>query len=98
MSLIYYVYAYCRRADGTPYYIGKGCNGRAYKKHNRISTPNDKSFIVFMETNLTELGALALERRYIRWYRGGGHLVGGSSTPRGHPPVGCSSGPGSCWG
>jgi hypothetical protein len=64
---IYYVYAYLRKDDGTPYYIGKGKNDRVYKKHS-VSVPKDKSFIVFMETKLSDIGAIALERRYIRWY------------------------------
>lgn len=63
----YYVYAYLR-LDGTPYYIGKGCNKRAYGKHQHIPVPKDKSRIVFLETNLSNVGACALERRYIRWY------------------------------
>jgi hypothetical protein len=63
----YYVYAYLR-SNGTPYYIGKGCNKRAYKDHGHIHVPKDKSRIIFLETNLSNVGACALERRYIRWY------------------------------
>lgn len=70
---IYYVYAYLRSKDsatakaGTPYYIGKGCGRRIYERHS-VSVPNDSANIVFLERNLTEVGALALERRMIRWY------------------------------
>jgi hypothetical protein len=63
----YYVYAYLRE-DGTPYYIGKGKNDRAWNKRGHTTSLPPKNRIVLMEINLTNLGALALERRYIRWY------------------------------
>ena len=65
---IYYVYAYLRSSDNTPYYIGKGKGTRAYDSYHKVSVPKDKSKIVFLEMNLTNVGACALERRYIRWY------------------------------
>lgn len=65
--LIYYVYAYIRE-NGTPYYIGKGKGRRAFHKTHNVNIPRDVTRIIFLETCLSEVGAFALERRYIQWY------------------------------
>lgn len=66
---MFYVYAYIRSSDNTPYYIGKGCGSRRFiKQHRSVGVPKDKTQIVILEDNLTEIGAFALERRMIAWY------------------------------
>lgn len=64
----YYVYAYIRKNNNTPYYIGKGRLNRAFMKHNNVTVPSNKEKIVFIEKHLTEIGAFAIERRMIKWY------------------------------
>jgi len=61
----YYTYAYLRE-DGTPYYIGKGKDDRAYKKgRGQIKPPKDKTRIIFLKQNLTEEEAFGHEKYMI---------------------------------
>lgn len=71
---MFYVYAYLRHRTsetavaGTPYYIGKGCDNRAWAKHYGVKKPRSNSLIIILENNLSEIGAFALERRLIKWW------------------------------
>jgi hypothetical protein len=57
----YYTYAYLRE-DRTPYYIGKGKGNRIFNKNKGdIRPPKDKSRIIFLKQNLTEIEAFRHE-------------------------------------
>jgi hypothetical protein len=62
----YYVYMYLRE-DGTPYYVGKGKEKRAYSNNRNINKPSENR-IVFPYTNLTEEQAFQKEMELIAQY------------------------------
>jgi hypothetical protein len=64
---IYYVYSYLRE-DGSPYYIGKGKNKRAWSKKHSVNLPQNKDNIVIIEKNLSAGDALKLETDLISYY------------------------------
>jgi hypothetical protein len=68
-----YVYVYLRSTNsttgnaGTPYYVGLGVGARAIRNHGVIPVP-PKEFIYICEQNLSDIGAIAIERRLIEWW------------------------------
>ena len=57
----FYTYAYLRE-NRTPYYIGKGCYRRAYRRNGKpCGVPKDKNRIIFLKQNLTEEDAFRHE-------------------------------------
>jgi hypothetical protein len=64
----YYVYAYLRE-DGTPYYIGKGRNKRAWTKgKGEVYPPVNKLLIKIIAHKLWENEAYNLEEKLILYY------------------------------
>lgn len=69
-QLRFYVYFWVRSKStetgdiGTVYYVGKGSGKRAWRRGG----PENKKYVIIAESNLTEIGAFALERRMVRWY------------------------------
>ena len=64
----FYIYAYINPLTCKPYYIGKGKANRAWDNNHSVKLPIDKKYIIILESGLTEIGAWALERRYIKWW------------------------------
>ena len=65
---IFYTYAYLRKEDKTPYYIGKGKGKRAYDSTHRVKVPDDKDRIIFLKENVSEKEAWDYEREMIQFY------------------------------
>jgi hypothetical protein len=83
----FYTYLWLRY-DGTPYYVGKGCDNRAFiKESHRTNPPSDKSFIL-LQYFPDESAAFAAEIFLIEFYGredlGTGHLR--NLTPGGENP------------
>ena len=65
----FYTYAYLRKGDRTPYYIGKGTGKRAYDRHtHRVKVPDDRDRIIFLKENVSEREAWDYETEMIQFY------------------------------
>jgi len=61
----YYVYAYMREDNTSPYYIGKGSGNRAYSKKRSFAPPKNRERIKIIATGLSESEAFILEKKLI---------------------------------
>lgn len=69
MPTSYYVYAYLRNVDSTPYYIGKGKGNRAFRRNDHsVSVPLRKEQILFLQKDLDEEQAFEYEKFYIKMF------------------------------
>jgi len=65
----FYVYAYLRKNDLTPYYIGKGKGKRAWRPYGRhVKLPADKKRIIVIVDELAEEIAFDWEKMLIKLY------------------------------
>ena len=63
----FYVYLYLRQ-DGTPYYVGKGKDKRAWSKLHNINLPTDERRITIVSHRLLEHESFLLEIELIKHY------------------------------
>ena len=63
----YYVYQWLRE-DGSPYYIGKGKDYRAWDKRHTVNKPTDPNNIQIIKEDLSEKEAFELEKELIKKY------------------------------
>lgn len=64
---IFYTYKYVWE-DGTPYYVGKGKEDRAFVDHGEVPVPEDRNRIIFLIENVTEEEAFQHENEMINFY------------------------------
>jgi hypothetical protein len=70
----FYVYMYLRSNHSkygkaeSPYYVGKGCEKRAFDKNRHSRPPEDHSRIIFVAENMTEPDAFQLEMLLVFFY------------------------------
>lgn len=85
----FYVYCYLGE-DKTPYYVGKGRNGRWKQKSSEREKPSNPENIIKLKENLTEQESFYWEKFFICLYgreSEGGSLVNKSLGGKGSPGV-----------